>query len=267
MVTLPYITELSQKPYPPILAEAFNVLLEGKSFRQESLTAIVCMIPKPITDETSCTNYRPISLLNLDIKILAKILAKRLNGIIGNLIHRDQVGFMLTCQASDNVRWPVLLAHIAKAPHITSCFLSLDIKKAFDSVSWPYLYYTSQKWGFGPHFLTWIAALYNKPKAYIKYAGYKSNSFNTERGTHQGCPLSPYYFPFLFSLLVEPLAQKIRSDPAITGIETAGYQHKLCLFADDILLFSSPQVSGPNLLPTLNKFAIVSVSQLIPKNV
>lgn len=75
------------KTLSPILAEAFNVILDGQSFRQESLTAIVCMLSKPLTDDTSCTNYHPISLLTLDIKILAEILAKRL---IGNLIHRDK---------------------------------------------------------------------------------------------------------------------------------------------------------------------------------
>lgn len=105
-------------------------------------------------------------------------------------------------------------------------------------------------------------ALYNKPQAYVKYAGYKSDSFNIERGTRQGCPLSP----LLFALLIEPLAQLIRSDRTITGIEIGGYQHKICLFADDILLFLfSPQVSGPNLIPILNEFSVFSGLSINPK--
>lgn len=217
--------------------------------------ATICMMPKPNSDSTSFLNYRPNSLLNLDIKILAKIITIRLNKIIGNLIHRDQVGFIPNRQAGDNIRRAVLLAHIAKTRRIPSCFLSLYIRKAFDSVSRPYLYYTLQKWGFGPHFITWVAALYNKPQAVIKYAGYKSDFFLIERGTCQGCPLSP----LLFALLIEPLAQYIRLDSKITGIGLGGFQHKLCLFADDILLFlSSPQVSGPNLFPVLNRFTNIS---------
>lgn len=137
----------------PILANAFNVLLNDLSFEQESLMAIVCTIPKPLSDATSCAGYRPISLLNLDIKLLAKVLAKHLNQIICNLIHKDQVGFMPHRQAGDNVRRAVLMAHIAKKRCIPSCFLPLDIKRAFNMVSWPYLIYSLQKWGFGPHFI------------------------------------------------------------------------------------------------------------------
>lgn len=103
--------------------------------------------------------------------------------------------------------------------------------------------------------MRWIGASYDNPQAYIKYPGYKSDSFKIGRGTRQGCPLSP----LLFALPIEPLAQLIRSNPTITGIEIGGRQHKLCLFADDILLFlSSPQVSRPNLLPILDKFAALS---------
>lgn len=61
------------------------------------------MILKPNSDSTLWSNYRPISLLNLDIKLLAKILALRLNLIIGGLIHKDQVGFIPRRQASDNI--------------------------------------------------------------------------------------------------------------------------------------------------------------------
>lgn len=71
--------------------------------------------------------------------------------IIGQLIHFDQTGFVPIRQAGDNVRRALLLSHDAK-----TCFLSIDIRKAFDSVTWPYLQYTLQRWGFGSNFLTWV---------------------------------------------------------------------------------------------------------------
>lgn len=141
----------SSEIVPSVLTKAFNIILKGHSFNQLNLTVIVCMIPKPHSDNTSCTNYHLISFLNIDIKNLAKILATRLNGIIGRLIHCDQMSFVPVHQASDRSR----------TRHIPACFLSR---------------YSESFW-------LYITALYNKPFAYVKYAGYKSDPFNIERAT------------------------------------------------------------------------------------
>lgn len=66
----------------PLMVSTFNSLLDGNYFRTESLLASIAMIPKPHTDDTSWSNYRSISILNLDVKILAKILSNHLNPII-----------------------------------------------------------------------------------------------------------------------------------------------------------------------------------------
>lgn len=52
----------------PILVNAFNFLLKGQAFRQETLTVIICMLPKPHADDTTWTNYCTIALLNMGIK-------------------------------------------------------------------------------------------------------------------------------------------------------------------------------------------------------
>lgn len=79
--------------------------------------------PKPLPDLSSWANYRPISLLNLNIKLLAKIMATHLNTIIGHLIHRGQTGFVTIRQAGDNIRYALLLSHTAKTRCIPTCFL------------------------------------------------------------------------------------------------------------------------------------------------
>lgn len=123
------------------------------------------------------------------------------------------------------------------------------------TVSWPYLFYILQRWGFGPHFLGWINALYNHPQTYVHYSGFRSEPFPISRGTRQGCPLSP----LLFALVIEPLAALIRVNPDIRGLEVASTSHKLCLFADDALMFiTSPHATLPNLMNILDKFAQVS---------
>lgn len=56
--------------------------------------AVIVVVPKPGKDPELCFSYRPISLLNVDAKILAKVLVTRLNAVILSLMHGDQTGFM-----------------------------------------------------------------------------------------------------------------------------------------------------------------------------
>lgn len=117
------------------------------------------------------------------------------------------------------------------------------------------IYTILRRWGFGPHFLQWVSSLYNHPQAYVKYSGFRSDSFQIQRGKRQGCPLSP----LIFALVIEPLAALIRTSPDIKGLEIASTSHKLCLLADDALLFvTSPRTTLPNLIRILEKFASIT---------
>lgn len=118
---------------------------------------------------------------------------------------------------------------------ITSPLLiaTLDAKKAFDKVEWPFLFAILSRFGFPPYFVNWIKTLYNCPKASIITNQLISNPFHLQRGTRQGCPLSP----LLFALFIEHLAASIRQCDSISGIQTKSYNHKISLYADDILLY------------------------------
>lgn len=159
------------------------------------------------------------------------------------------MGFIPLRQAGDNVRRAVLLTHVARSRRIPTCLVSLDIKKAFNTHSLPYLQFILQRWGFSPHFLCWVSSLHTSPSAYLKYAGYKSDHFPVSHETRQD--ISPVSAP----LAIEPLAQLICSNPDIKGLETGGLHHKVCLFVDDIFLFlSSPLTSTPTLLSICSNF-------------
>lgn len=133
--------------------------------------------------------------------------------------------------------------------------LSLDIHKAFDSLSWDYLLDVLPRYGFGKHFLAILRILYDMPKASLMLRGYSSQPFNICRGTRQGCPLSP----LVFVLAIEPLAIKICACPDIKGIECRDREHKSLFFADDILMvLSAPITSLPNLYEILQPFSAIS---------
>lgn len=80
----------------PYMVKLFNALVSSATFATDTLLAHISAIPKEGKNLASCRSYRPISLLNLDLKFFTKILVNRIQHLIPNLIHLDQVVFVTT---------------------------------------------------------------------------------------------------------------------------------------------------------------------------
>lgn len=222
-------------------------------------TAHISLIPKPNKDHTQCSNYRPISLINVDIKIISKTLALRLELAISTLIHTDQTGFIKGRKSSDNLRRLFNLISMVKDNPVQSripfLIATLDAEKAFDKVEWSFLFATLKKFDFPLIFINWIKIFYNCPKASIITNSLVSEPFQLQRGTRQGCPISP----MLFALFIEPLAASIRQCDGISGVQSRSYKHKISLYADDILLYiTKPSTSLPLVYQLIASYGKVS---------
>lgn len=245
-----YYKEFIATLYPHFL-NAFNSLSSENPPPRDLLTAHIVVIPKPDKDPNLVHNYRPISLLNVDLKIYAKILANRLLPLLPGLISLDQVGFVPGREARDNTLKAISIHNWLTSKKQPGFLLSLDAEKAFDRVAWDYLKEVLTHIGIRDRMLQFILALYSTPTAKVRINGHLSNAFSISNGTRQGCPLSP----LIFVLALEPCLTHLKNNPNIKGITIAKSTYKLAAFADDILLFlTEPHITLPNLLKDLTFF-------------
>ena len=200
-------------------------------------------------------NYRPITILNTDYKLLTKAIATRLTDIAPTIIHPDQAGFIRGRSIFDQIDQIATTINYARLKEINGAIVALDQEKAYDKITHPYLWRILEKFAFPPEMIDLIKILYKDAPTSIIINGIVSNPFLVTRGVRQGDPMSC----ILFDLSIEPLATNIRSSN-IRGINIPNLKEKAVtsLFADDTTVILTEHDSFSELIAILDEWCEVS---------
>lgn len=231
--------------------DSLKYALANGELSTEQKRGIITLIPKPDKDSRNIKNWRPITLLNTDYKILTKLLAIRLQKCIKEIIHPDQTGYVKGRYIGYNIRLINDIITNYERSNENASILFLDYQKAFDSIKWDFINKALNKFGFGNNFTRWIEALYKNTESCVINNGHSTGFFKLERGIRQGCPISA----LLFIIAIETFAIKLRNSTNIAGLVINGTEIKISQLADDTTLFLKDNNSIKNALELVNMFS------------
>jgi len=214
------------------LMKAINKSLSTGSLSISQRQGIISLIPKVGKNNNYLKNWRPISLLNQDYKLIARILAERCKIHLSKLVSDDQNGFVPGRYIGLNIHRILNLIEICKNNNINGILLNIDFEKAFDCIEWDFVYSALRAFGFPNIFINWVKILYNNISSCVINNGKFTCFFELQRGVRQGCPLSPY----LFVLSAEILSLYIKQKGNIEGILHGNHNYLISQFADDTSL-------------------------------
>ena len=207
--------------FVPILTDMFNHwFAEGATYGSVTKGEITLLKKGGRHVWNELDDYMPIILLNTELKILARVLANRLQLVISDLIRPEKNNSVKRRSIQDNLHLVHEILEELK-DSTEAALINLDHFKAFDRVDYRFLATVLETAGFKPEFRKWISMMYQNLHAVTQVNGKRSEALAIERSVRQGCPL----FPLLYVLAMEPLLRRLRDEkasPVLHGIPFSG---------------------------------------------
>ena len=218
--------------YGPLLVDAWNHSLQSGKLPPSHKLSYLKLIPKAGKDLSKLTNWRPISLSNCDHKIITKTYSKRMCAKLEAKLMERQTAYLKGRLINDNIRSIIATIKSVQEERTNGLLVSLDAKKAFDSVSHNYIENCLKKFGCGK-FVPIFRTLYSELSTDIIINGRIEKGYLIKRGVKQGDALSC----IIFIMCMEPLLSNIESNDDINPIRIAAFDAalpKVYAYADDV---------------------------------
>ena len=216
-----------------VMQPLFECLSEGLKETKLHRTArrgIINLIPKAKKDTRQLKFLRPITLCNIDFKILEKATANRIKTVITKLNGPQQKGFMKSRRISANIRKILDIITASNDTQEDGLIISVDFQKCFDNISFDAIIGCLKFFGFGTNFIDIIRTTYRDFTACIQNNGYFSDIININKGVRQGAPNSSY----IFLLCAEMMALMLKQNQKIEGLPVGEMKYLLGQYADDM---------------------------------
>ena len=230
------VWKLADRALQPLLTRLYSAIGECGRVPAGFLDGQVAALHKG-GDATDVSNYRPITLLNTDYRVLTRVLASRLGRALAKVIGPEQSAFLPGRGIGNNIHvlqlLPAVLASQRGTPELPEygAVAFLDFAKAYDTVDRQFLYDMLHAVG-GGEFVPWVQLLLSGTHAVAVVNGVVSHSAEWHAGVRQGCPLSPV----LYLLVPWGLSCWLRTQEGI-GLRVGGYLCFCVQYADDVQVF------------------------------
>ncbi len=169
------ISSLFYKMYWYLIAEDFTEMAQevfevGVCCKNQNLGVIVLLYKDG--DRENIKNWRPITLLNADYKLLEKVMASRMKKVLPNIVKNDQLGYLKDRYIGDGARLNEDILRYCDDTEQTGAVLYIDQSKAYDRVEWKWLQMVLETYGFGEKYQRHIMTLYRHSKSIIQTNGF-----------------------------------------------------------------------------------------------
>jgi hypothetical protein len=224
----------------PIIKEDFYALFDDLYHEQVSLQYLsslyITLVPKT-HNPTGVNDYRHISLLGGPIKLITKLLANRLQGVITQLVHENQYGFIKQRSIQDCLGWAFQYLHLCHSSKNEIVILKLDFKKAFDKIEHHVIMDMMRRKGFPSKWLSWVSVILSSGTSQVLLNGVPGNTIHCRRGVRQGDPLSPLLFVLAADLLQSLINAAYRNNLISLPLGCSyGQAYLIVQYADDTLI-------------------------------